>query len=654
MFLCAKNSIFLFQYPNLLRRGMMFCILIMSYLCVFSQESKIPLKINFSRQNNFTYSTQYDINWNKRYKKYRIELFSHHDNLANTVLEKPFVQVYFRNLIWQYYDFSPKWAAASWMESDQFLHNGTQRHSFYGGFSYKPLKTISITPLIGYSWDYLAKQLNQGFSPAFKVDIAHEWKEGLATQTRLFLREKYIYPRKQRNFSLNSMWNKSFGEFASLQFGVAAGSNEMDNFKQKSIEKIKSDTLNPLLQARYVFFKGLSIESENILLITRRKFDYKPNDTTEAEFNDLLFNQTEANSQQKIRYESPKIQAFLTYAYSFTNRRYLISNDLKLSSLAYEKLILQEEQKNFYRREHNWEANFVYLFHPKHTFLLNGNNKYVMYDTPSKTNFDDHDELSYGLSSEFQSKWNPRFSTRYKLLGNVRKYVFLFKERSQDNYTQPTLRLEFEYQWQILPRLFLKGEQFIYVVYNVKDFADINFTNRSTRNLESRLEIRYLQREKWQHSLNAYRKETHLSYLNWDKFAETTLDTTQNINIEQKNTYQLWTNDKKGTFFLDFGYKHFMLYRYQNTSMLNTQNMLKPINLHIHNVQTGAITGGRFLGTKGHSLECFVWWQYQHTSNKYYQISQFAGFNSNYKEVDLQKVSNKFRPFVDFRANVMF
>jgi hypothetical protein len=116
----------------------------------------------------------------------------------------------------------------------------------------------------------------------------------------------------------------------------------------------------------------------------------------------------------------------------------------------------------------------------------------------------------------------------------------------------------------------------------------------------------------------------------------------------------LWANEKKGTIFLDFGYKHFMLYRYQNTSMLNLQNMLKPINLHLHNVQTGAITGGRFLGTKGHSLECFVWWQYQHTRNKYYQISQFAGFNSNYKEVDLQKVNSKFRPFVEFRANVVF
>lgn len=654
MFFGLKNKNFLFRYPNLLMREVAFFVLIISNLCVFSQENKIPLKVNFSRQNNFTYSTQYDLNWQKTHKKYRISLFSHHDNLVNTILDKPFVQVYFRNSIWQYYDFSAKWAAASWIESDQFLHNGTQKHSFYGGFSYNPLKTISITPLIGYSWDYLGKQLNQGFSPAFKIDIAHEWEEGLSTETKLFLREKYIFPRKQRNFSLNTMWNKSFGEFANLQFGLIAGSNEMDNFKQKSIEKIKSDTLNPLLQVRYVLFNNLTLESENVMLITRRKFDYKPNDTTESEFNDLLFNQTEANSQQKIRFENAKIQAFFTYTYNFTNRRYLISNDLKLNGIAYQKLIEQEEQKNFYRRVHTWEANFVYLFHQKHTFLLNANNRYVMYDTPSKLNFDDHDELSYGLSLELQSKWNKRFSTRYKLLGNQRKYVFLFKERSQDNYTQPTLRLEFEYQWQVLPRLFLKGEQFIYVVYNVKDFSDINFTNRSTRNLESRLEIKYLQREKWQHQLTAYRKETHLSYLNWEKFAETTLDTTQNINIEQKNTYQLWTNAAKGTFFLDFGYKHFMLYRYQNTSMLNLQNMLKPINLHIHNVQTGAITGGRFLGAKGHSLECFVWWQYQQTSNRYYEISQFAGFNSNYKEVDLAKKNSKFRPFVECRANILF
>ena len=622
-------------------------------LTLFGQE-EVPLRFSFERQNNYTYTTQWDLDWKREIGRYRISAYSHHDNLYNSLLKPPFIQINFFHRIWQYYRFTDKLSAASWIETDQFLHNQNQRYNVYGGVEYKPVNDIVITPLLGYSWDYLNQKLNQGISPGLKLQAQHTWKDGLQMQTRLFYREKFIRPRHQRNLSFLSAWEKSFEDKTDLAASVALGSNEMDTYKQNSVERIISDTVATTLQFQYHPWRFFYISSENQLGLMRRKFNYAQYLIANPEFNNTRFEQIDINSLQKIGFRFPQIEGYFSYNFSLNDRRYKLNNNLELSERAFTQLEEKETLKDFVRTVHQTQFQARWKIDGKHAVSLTGDNRYVMYDTPSKSNFDDHDELNYGLTGEWKANWRGNFSTRYSLEGSRRQYSFLFKEKSQDNYTQYVLRTEIEHLWFITPKLRWKATHWVYVTYNVKDFEDVTLSNRANRNLEMRWEFLYNPAPKWQFQTTLYRKESQLSYLNWVKFAETTLDTTQTVFWEQKNTYRLFQKEKKGTAWIEFGYKHFYLFRFQNTLMYDTMNVLTPINLHIRSFQTGLLTGFRWLSVKNASIETLIWWQYQLQDNRYERINKFPPSLTNYKEVDLLRKNTAFRPFAAFKVQYFF
>lgn len=618
----------------------------------FAQETP-PLKIGFTRQNNFTYSTQWGINWKKEKGKYKISIFSNHDNLYNSLLKPPFVQVTLFHRIWQYYQFSKQLSAASWIESDQFFHNKNQRYNIYGGIEYRLKKDIVFTPLLGYSWDYLNQRLNHGVSPGLKAEIAHQWEDGLQMQTKLFYREKFIRPRRQRNLSFVSSWEKGFEENATLAVGVSGGSNEMDTYKKNSVEKIISDTLTTNFRVQYHPWRFFYIESDNQLGVTRRRFNYVPFLITAAEFNNLWFEQTDLVTRQKAGFRFARIEGYLSYEYSLNDRRYKLSNNLAVSQRDFEELQNKERLKDFVRNVHQTQFQVMWQIR-RQTFRLVGDNRYVQYDTPAAANFDDHDELNYGLTGEWRGAWGSHFSTRYSLEGTRRQYSFLFKEKSADNYTQYVLRTELEHQWNITPKFRWRANHWLYVAYNVKDFEDITLSNRSNRNLEVKWEFQYNPSRRWQLNTTLYRKESHLSFLNWQRFTETTLDTTRTVFWEHKNTLLLFQQEKKGAAWFDFGYKHFYLFRFQNVLMYDTTNILTSINLHIRNFQTGPLTGFRVMGKKNTSYDIMIWWQYQLQDNRYKKIDKFPLSLMSYKETDLIKKNTAFRPFAEVKILFFF
>ena len=584
-----------------------------------------------------------------------MQLRANHDVLLNpSRSDNPFIQLYFHTSFWQFYQISKKWELASWLESDQFLNTGNQRYSLYAGATYYPTSFMSVTPIFGYSWDYRSKILDQGVSPGILLRIRNKREDGLETRTDIFARNKYINPRHQRNIQIRSEWAKTFGNSAGVALEIEGGSNEMDDYTSQSIEKIKADTISGRLGLQYQIFNGLFWESENQITYSRRKFDYELNENTEPEFNDLSFNQINLYTKQKFSYAANKLDAFFTYEYEYLSRRYELENSMDLPEPEFERLLKREEEKDYFRNLTNLEMRINYRPVRRHTFSLIGTNRYLQFDTPSEENFSDHDQLNYGLSGEWNTSWSQNFSTRYKLIGSLRKYAFLFKERSQDNYTQRNLRMEFDYRWQINPKLLIRGSQFIYVTYNVKDFEDRNLTDRSTRNLESRLYFRYRPKRKVTYELSLYRKEFHVSYLNWDAFSETTLDTTSIYIIENTNQIQLKSPWESAAIFLDLGYKHFSQLRFQNTTMTSLLNILTPINLHIRNHQTGPVTGIRFLHRKPANFELSVWWQIQYQDNKYSETTKLISLSTNYQEKQLQEVDVHFRPFFRLQANIFF
>ncbi|RMG18474.1 MAG: hypothetical protein D6730_22810 [Bacteroidetes bacterium] len=620
------------------------------------------LQLSFIRQNNFTYSTRMGLKYQWQREKYQMEVRLNLDNIYNAgETGRSFVQFYLQTHIWQYRQLTPAWEAVSWLESDQFFNASSHRLSLYAGLRYKWKDYLSITPLLGYSLDYRSMIPDNGLSPALLVTARYAWPDGLQMETRGFARIKYINPRRQQNMHLSSIWSRNFGSFASLNLGLEAGNNQLDNYTLSkreqiladtfAVEQIISDTLAPFVSLRYQLLPQLEWESDNRLIFSRRQLDYLLSHIENDRLNDRSFDQLQVHTRQKLSFAHQKLSAYFLYEYQYLGRRYELENTTGQPSRLFQTARRREQQKDYFRNLNEFELALTYQLRPRHRLQLSAHNRYLRYDTPAEDNFDDHDQLNYGFAAEWQAAWSSKFTTQYKLLGSLRQYAFLLKERSQDNYTQRSLRLEFTYRWLPLPRLTLSGEQYIYVTYNVKDFEDRNRTDRSTRNLETTLEASYRAHAKLDMELTAYRKEIHVAYLNWQQFAETPLDTTRTYIIEQTNKWQIksW---KQHILFLDLGYKHFSQTRRFNTSMMSLQNILTPINLRKRNLQTGFQTGIRWVQRHPASMSLAIWWQFQYQDFHFQQISRFSSLSGNLTEAALREKTLNFRPFVQLRMNV--
>ena len=169
-------------------------------LPAFSQQE--GLRLRYIRQNNFTYSANLDLLKGIEMGAYRSKLRIHHNHVLSANRQTdPFVQLLLNTDWWQHVDLGKKKAVsvASWLEGKHFFSHGAYRYSAYAGLSFHPNKSLEITPLVGWAWDYRSAQLDQGFSPALFARLRHQFQDGLFTESRLYARYKSLAPRQQLN-----------------------------------------------------------------------------------------------------------------------------------------------------------------------------------------------------------------------------------------------------------------------------------------------------------------------------------------------------------------------------------------------------------------------------------------------------------------------
>ncbi len=620
-------------------------------------------KLSFDRQNDFTFFTQLDTRFAVTKGRYSLDFRLNHTNIYNSSRDEGrFVQMYFHTDIWQYFQLKKRLDIASWIETDQYVNNQNEKISVYGGVRYKPWPFLQLTPLLGYTWDtrtaFLGRsvptvQLDQGLSPALFVTAEHEWKDQLTMRTQLIARYKQISPRRQYNIVLDHDWTKRFVEGVTLAAGVHASTHELDDYQGNSVKRIQSDSLMPHVDLRYEFAPGLEWQSSNNMLVHRRRFIFQNLVFPMPEENNLTFQGLEIGTLQRISWVTKTFRSSGSYEFQYSSRGYQLENNLGMNESDFEAQVDREKQKDFTKNFQKVEFELALPLR-RHSIELKTTNQYLQYDTPSETNFDDRDELSWVAAGKWRTAWNKTFNTSLQMQGNYRHYAFLLKEKSQDNYIQRSLRVDFDFGWDVHKALRLEGQQSIYVTYNVKDFIDYNKTDRSTRNLETNLKGIWRPSRRLQVEANFRRKETHQSYLNWEKFTETTLDTNRILTIDNKYRILLDGKNRKTSWYIEGGYKHFDQTKRFRSNMVGFDNLLKAISLRQVSLQTGPLITLGYRNRNQSTIDIGCWLQAQIQKSKYEVLQSNQIFGAAQQESDLQKVTVEFRPYPTARINYYF
>jgi hypothetical protein len=628
---------------------------------ISAQLDQPMLRLSFDRQNDFTFSTSMDAWFEVQQGRYSLDFKLNHSNIYNSTREAGrFVQMYFHSDIWQHFQLKPRLDLASWIETDQYISNQNEKINAYAGVRYKPWTFLKVTPLVGYTWDTRTAilgrsepqvKIDHGITPAVFLLSEHEWEERLRMRTSIIARYKDISPRRQHNLVIDHDWISEFEEGVTLNAGLHASSHELDDYQGNSVKRIVSDSIMPHLQLLYTLAPGLAWRSENQLLLHRRRFMFQNIVFPNPEENNLTFQGVEIGTTQRLELVKRSLRASASYEFLYLSRSYVLENNTGLNTTDFETQVERERQKDFTKTYNKVELTTTWLLNKRQRLEAKLANQYLQYDTPSETNFDDRDELSWVASSKWASTWNRSFHTALDLQGNYRHYAFLYKEKSQDNYIQRSLRLDFDFGWDPGKRLHLEGQQSIYVTYNVKDFIDYNKTDRSTRNLESNFKAIWRPSKRLQAELSFRRKETHQSYLNWGAFSETTLDTNRILTIENKWRYVIDQANKGQQWYVELGYKHFDQTKRFKSNMISIDNQLKAISLSRISLQTGPLMAIGYRNRKQSMIDIGFWTQIQVHRSEYEVLATNQIFGAAQQETELRQVQVALRPYPTARIS---
>ncbi len=633
-------------------------------IAAIGQQDRPKIRLAFDRQNDFTFSTAMESWYSLEKGRYALDFRLSHSNIYNSSREEGrFVQMYFHTDIWQHFQLKKRLDLASWIETDQYVNNQNEKINAYAGLRYKPWDFLHVTPLIGYTWDTRTAvlgtsgpqvRLDQGITPALFVVSEHAFEDNLSMRTQLVARYKDISPRRQHNLILDHNWMKSFEEGVNLEAGLHLSAHELDDYQGNSVKRILSDSIMPHIDLSYTFLPGLEWRSSNNLLMHRRRFLFKNIVLPEPEENNLTFQGVELNTSQILTWVRKKMRVSAGYEFQYSSRGYLLMNNTGLNASDFETNLEREKQKDFQKNYNKVEAALVLPLSQRQRLEAKVSNQYLQYDTPSETNFDDRDELSWVGNGKWSSAWNKSFHTSLDLQGNYRHYAFLLKEKSQDNYIQRSLRLDFDFGWDILKQLRVEGQQAIYVTYNVKDFTDFNKTDRSTRNLESNFKANWRPGKRLQGEASFRRKETFQSYLNWQEFSETTLDTNRILTIETRWRMLLNHPNQSKEWYATAGYKHFDQSKRKLGNMVGLDNLLKTISLQQISLQTGPLLAFGYRNRNQSTIDLGLWMQVQVHKNNYKILATNQIFGAAAQESELRQVYVEFRPYPTARISYFF
>lgn len=620
-----------------------------------AQDSLNVFRTQFTRQNNFTTRTTQDLSLRKQVGKIKYQVYQNQELLYNQNLEtRKLVQGNASSAIWIRRSSGKRIEPLIFLESDIFLNSRNGRSQWYGGMAIHPLSGMEITPLYGYNIDVRNGRTDHGVTPAVFLKWQEQSRPDFSLQILGFSRVKYIAPRRQDNHRLEILTEKRVGELARIWFSSAATFHELDDYQSRSVQRLLSDTLSLNGGFYYQLSQGLAAEASQRFTRQHRNYRYKSLHQEAPEFNAAGFRQDEVQSQLRLIFRRDKLETWVSYEYFLLNRNYRLGNELNLPAAQYASLLRQESEKNYRSVFQKWGVFFRYMPGRKHILEAEYSSQYLKYDTPLSTNMDDRDEITYITRLNWTWQVHKKLRLLYEVTGQSRYSGFLSGTRSRDNYHQYNLKFRTQVEWKFHPRWMFRAEQAVYVTYNVKTFGDPQLTDRSTRFLENKAELNSQWHRKWNSLISAERKNQKLSYLNWQNFAESPLDTTWFITLEQKNEFT-WGGKKQGkTWSVSAGYRYFLLLRHMIAQVQMPDTDTDKIRLQMYNLQSGPLTELSVRTYRGNRLSLKLWWQTQQVYNKSSAVDQelYSSQNISFDELRLrQKI---FRPYFDLAMMFFF
>ncbi len=146
------------------------------------------------------------------------------------------------------------------------------------------------------------------------------------------------------------------------------------------------------------------------------------------------------NFRGEVNYRSPRFNGFARMSYFDRTELHFPKNIEGANPIFFETREKLEKEKNNRSKQITLTLSANWLPDASNSFSFNLLQRKLSYDTPSKFNFDDRDELLTIFQLTYARNLSPLLNLRFALEGNVYHVVYIFAERSANNNIQRTLK----------------------------------------------------------------------------------------------------------------------------------------------------------------------------------------------------------------------
>ncbi|MDI6804754.1 MAG: hypothetical protein QME58_13095 [Bacteroidota bacterium] len=364
-------------------------------------------------------------------------------------------------------------------------------HSVHGGFEYAPFSKFLFEPMVGFRIDRQITEQDAGVSyllSAKTVDLQlggfNTFFNGVYQVDRLdpryletqnlTLRFYKIFFEKTRNVLNITYKNYQRDFYFAADTSVQLKFNTNNNI-EKRIEYfyLVQDTLDYSISNQFLFSANGLVQVRNI----QKSIKYKP---VAGRYFDNTIDDFRIEGAAQLAFQpTNSLNGLVQIFYGERDVTHSIKGDDRISQTAFDLRKRDEDKKNNYSRRSTLTANVGIKLSNSDRISFTGSSSILRYDTPSKLNDDDRDELWMAYNLTTYHNINRYLFAQIAVDANLSHVVYLLGSRSANNNWNRILRLSPRIQY-IPSKSFSTTNRFeVLANYTVYDFEDLQVPVKS-------------------------------------------------------------------------------------------------------------------------------------------------------------------------------
>lgn len=355
-------------------------------------------------------------------------------------------------------------------------------HSIVGGVDYLPIPELMVSPLIGYRWDYQGIGIDEGLHYVLATQTRDLHGEGYIFNAGAQYHRDHLTPRTLDDHFARAQIIKQFDGRTrdSLHAGFYYNRREFYSLVDSNLS-IDSRLENILTIGNLLDYElSSSILTSVFFGLSSRTLDKDtryPVSTTgplPVTFPTTI-DEFRLETYVQAAYRDTKLGAFLRFHYTERNENHAaqLAGDAPSNvQTLFEGRNAQERTKNNSSKRTAVTGTMEWSLTSSDTLSFAGSSGILRYDTPSKDNSEDRDELLLAVSIGTRHRLSRYLHVGATLDGTLSHAVYLLKERSGNNNYNRVLRLAPRVTYQPVSTFSTTNMFEVLANYTVYDFEE--------------------------------------------------------------------------------------------------------------------------------------------------------------------------------------